>query len=274
MITVRTHATCSALGSRSASTPAEPASDSKTPAASGLVDSIMLKFGVDLAGALGEPPHQYLGHPLELPVPVSARGGPLHPQCPDELALVGGPVDGVRSQPMPIQIPAIQGRPATVRTLDPVGDDQVSVQQRVTFSGRPVVEPDRQQALSGHVLDTAVAAAGRQVLVQVGDRLGQPRVMGRQYGPAGRRVAQAVEDRDALGRPQDLVEGGHGVAAMGAAEQFPSRGVPAFEHGLEPGHGCFACQPSEPAPAPYHRPGLSPWPDRYCSSPLLSSPLL
>ena len=41
------------------------------------------------------------------------------------------------------------------------------MQQRVAFSGRPVVEPNGQQPLSGHVLDTAVAAAGPQVLVWV-----------------------------------------------------------------------------------------------------------
>jgi hypothetical protein len=35
-----------------------------------------------------------------------------------------------------------------------------------------VVEPDRQQPLAGHMLDTAVAAAGAQVLVEVPDRLG------------------------------------------------------------------------------------------------------
>jgi hypothetical protein len=57
-----------------------------------------------------------------------------------------------------------------------------------------VVEPDCQQPLSGHVLDTAMAAAGAQVLVQVGDRLGQPGVMGRQHRPSGGWVAQAVED--------------------------------------------------------------------------------
>jgi len=35
-----------------------------------------------------------------------------------------------------------------------------------------MVEADRQQPLSGHVLDTTMAAAGAQVLVQVGDRFG------------------------------------------------------------------------------------------------------
>ncbi len=40
-----------------------------------------------------------------------------------------------------------------------------------------MVEPDGQYPLSGHVLDTAMTGAGAQVLVQVGDRLGQPGMM-------------------------------------------------------------------------------------------------
>jgi hypothetical protein len=36
----------------------------------------------------------------------------------------------------------------------------MGVQQRIAFSGCPVIEADRQQPLSGHVLVTAVAAAG------------------------------------------------------------------------------------------------------------------
>jgi hypothetical protein len=117
------------------------------------------------------------------------------------------------------------------------------MQQRVTFSGRPVVEPDGQHPLSGHVLDTAVSTTGSQVLVQVADRLGQPRVVGGQHRPSGGRVPKAVEDRDALGRAQHHIEGGHGVAAMRTAEQLARRRVPALEHGLEPGHRCFALQP-------------------------------
>jgi len=108
---------------------------------------------------------------------VGVRWCPLHSECPEELPLVGGPVDGVRSQPMPIEVAAVHGRPASVRPLDAVGDDQVGVQRRVTFARCPVVEPDRQQPLSGHVLDTAMATAGPQMLVQVGDGLGQPGVM-------------------------------------------------------------------------------------------------
>jgi len=111
----------------------------------------------------------------------------------------------------------------------------MSVQKRIALAGRPVVEPDGQDPLSGHVLDTTVAAAGAQVLVQVADRLGQPSMMRRQDRPAGGRIPQAVEDRDALGRPQDHVEGGYGALAMRAAQQLAGVRVAALEHGLEPG---------------------------------------
>jgi hypothetical protein len=106
-----------------------------------------------------------------------------------------------------------------------------------------VVEADRQQPLSGHVLDTTVSTASAQMLVQVGDRLGQPSMMGRQYGSSGGRVAQAVEDRDALGGPQHHIKAWHSITAMRAAQQLASGRVAAFEHGLEFGHGCFAMQP-------------------------------
>jgi hypothetical protein len=96
------------------------------------------------------------------------------------------------------------------------------------------------------------------MLVQVGDRLGQSSMMRLEDRPSGRRVAQAVEDRHALGRPQDHVEGRHRVAAMRAAEQLAGRGVAALEYGLEPGRRCFALQPEGAGAAPYHRPGDSP----------------
>jgi len=73
---------------------------------------------------------------------------------------------------MPVQVAAVQGGPASVRPLDAIGGHQMGMQQWVALSGRPVVESDRQQSLAGHVLDTAVAAASAQVLVQVADRVG------------------------------------------------------------------------------------------------------
>jgi hypothetical protein len=116
---------------------------------------------------------------------------------------------------MPIQVPAVQGRPASVRPPDPVGDDQVGVQQRVAFSGRPVVEPHGHQTLAVHVLDTAMATTSPHMLVQVSDRLGQPGMVRPQHRPAGGRITEPIENRHALGRTQDHVEGGHRVAAMG-----------------------------------------------------------
>ena len=103
-----------------------------------------VKLGVDLTGARGEAANQRLGHPLELPVPVAVRARPLHPEGPGQFSLVGGPVDGVGGQPVPVKIPSVYGCPAAVRALDAVGDDQVSVHQRIPLPGRPVVEPDRQ----------------------------------------------------------------------------------------------------------------------------------
>ena len=128
-----------------------------------------------------------------------------------------------------------------------------------------------QQPLAGHVLDTAMATARPQVLVQVGNCLGQSRVVGGQHRSAGGRVTEAVEDRDALGRPQDHIKGGHGVAAMRAAQELPGGGVAAFEHGLEPGRRCFALQP-ERAGAGAVPPawGLA-VADRYCSWSVASS---
>jgi hypothetical protein len=106
-----------------------------------------------------------------------------------------------------------------------------------------MVEPDRQHPLAGHMLDTAMATTGTHMLVQVGDRLGQPNMMGSQDRPSGGLVAQPVEDGDALGRPQDHIEGGDGVSAVGTAQQLPRGGVAALEHGPKPHRRCFALQP-------------------------------
>ena len=66
---------------------------------------------------------------------------------------------------MPIKVPAVQGGPASVRTLDPVSHYQMGVQQWITLPGCPVVKADRQHPLSGHVLDTTMATTGSNVLI-------------------------------------------------------------------------------------------------------------
>jgi hypothetical protein len=106
-----------------------------------------------------------------------------------------------------------------------------------------VVEPDRQQSVSGHVLDAAVAAPRADVLVQVGDRLGDAGVVGVQDCPAGGWGAEAVEDGDALGGAQHDIERRDGALPVGAAEQLAGVGVAALEHPPEPPDRCFAFQP-------------------------------
>jgi hypothetical protein len=91
---------------------------------------------------------------------------------------------------MPIKVSAVQRRPAAVQPLDPIGDDQMGVQQRIAFSGGPVVEPGRQHPLSGHMLDTTMAAAGPHMLIQICDRFGQPDMVGGQHRPAGSQVTE------------------------------------------------------------------------------------
>ena len=108
--------------------------------------------------------------------------------------------------------------------------------------GRPVVEADRQDPRPD-TLDTAMAAAGAQVSVQVADRPAIASMMGRQHGSSGGRIAQAVEDRDALGRAQHHIEGRHRAPTVGVGRGVIGVGVAALEHGLEPGHRCCPAAP-------------------------------
>jgi hypothetical protein len=72
--------------------------------------------------------------------------------------------------------------------LRPVGHHQMGVQQRVTLAAGAVVEPNGQQPMSGHMLDTAVATSGTHMLIQVSDRLSQPSMMCPGDRPSGGRV--------------------------------------------------------------------------------------
>jgi hypothetical protein len=87
--------------------------------------------------------------------------------------------------------------------------------------------------------------------------------MGLEDGPTGGHIPEPVQDRYALGGAQHHVERGHGIAAVGAAEELGSVWMAALEHGLESGHGCFALQPKAAGAGAVPRPGDSPWPDRY-----------
>jgi hypothetical protein len=119
-----------------------------------------------------------------------------------------------------------------------------------------------------------VAAAGTNLLVQVGDRLPDAGVVGLEDGSAGRRITEPVEDRDALGRAQDHVEGWHGPLAVEAAEQLAGVGVAGWRPSnirWNPATDASPWRPKVVAAAPCQRPGDSPWPDRYASWSVASS---
>jgi hypothetical protein len=156
--------------------PVGPASRSRPSAANRSSSASIRSVHLEIPG---QGPWVSLGAPGCRKRPPPSTPPPASGQAP-----AGGPVDGIDGQPMPIQIPSIQGRPTSIRPLDPVGHHQMGMQQRIALSGRPVVEPDRQQPLSGHVLDTAMATASAQVSVQVPDRLGPRRCGGLQAPPA------------------------------------------------------------------------------------------
>jgi hypothetical protein len=103
-----------------------------------------------------------------------------------------------------------------------------------------MVEPHRQQPLPGHMLVPGVAAARPYMGVQVGNRLTDASVVSVQHRPSGRRIAQAVQNRHALGRAQHHVEPRHRPLAVGPAEELAAVGVAALEHPPEARHRCFA----------------------------------
>jgi hypothetical protein len=164
---------------------------------------------------------------LAVAPPVGVR--PRHPQRAGQLALEGGPVDRVGGAAVPVDVAAVQRRPPAIGALHPVGDHQVGVDQRVALARGAVVEPDRQQAVAANMLRPAVAPSGAELPVQVRRRLGQAHVVGVQHRPPGRRFPKAVEHRDALARPQDKVEPGDGVVAVGAAQRLPGLRVAALD---------------------------------------------
>jgi hypothetical protein len=145
------------------------------------------------------------------------------------------------------------------------------MQQRVPRPAGPVVEPDRQQSPSVHVLVAAVVTAGPQVVVQVADRLTDTSVVGAQHRPAGRRVAQAVQDRHALGGAQDHSKAGTALRPWARPRSSPVSGWRPSNMRWKPAGDASPCSPKLAAPAPYQRPGLSPSPDRYCSWSVASS---
>jgi hypothetical protein len=131
------------------------------------------------------------------------------------------------------QIAGVQRAPLPIRPQGPIGDDQMGVQQRVARPGGAVREPHRQQALALHMLGPMPPGARADLLVKVGDRRANARLMRGRHLPRRLRVPQAIQDRHVLMRAEHQVPGGHGIGAGGAAELLAGAGIAPGEQVLE-----------------------------------------
>jgi hypothetical protein len=126
------------------------------------------------------------------------------------------------------------------------------------------------------MLNTAMAAAGPKVLVQVGDRLGQPGVMGCEHRPTGGPVTEAVEDRDALVGRRTTSKAGTALRPWGRPNSSPVVGWRPSNVAWNPAGDASPCSPGcrrrrsttvlgtrrGPTGTPRGR-----WPARGCSTP-------
>ncbi len=134
-----------------------------------------------------------------------------------------------------------------------------------------MVEADRQQPVALYVLVAAVAAARADMLLQVAKRLLGRLVVCVQHLGGDLGIAQAVQQRHALGGPQHQVKRWHAALAVRPAEELAGVGVAAVEHPHERLGAGNAALAQAWAPRPSQRPGDSPWPDRYSSRLLATS---
>jgi hypothetical protein len=164
------------------------------------VGLLAFQLGADLLVALGEPPPQLLGHPLDGAVAPPIRRLPFDSERPGQLLLVGGLIHRVRGRTVVEQVAGVQRAPLAVRPLGAVGDDHVRVQQRIAGPRGAVGEPHRQQARPLHMLGTMPPGAGANLAVEVGDRSAHPGLMRLRHLTAGGLVSEGVQDRHVLVR--------------------------------------------------------------------------
>ena len=93
-----------------------------------------------------------------------------------------------------------------------------------------MVEADRQQPVAVHVLMAAMTTPRADVLLQIRQRLLGRLVMRVQHLGGDLRIAQPIQEGDALGRPQHQIERRHPMVAVRAAQQLAGVGVAAVEH--------------------------------------------
>ena len=180
--------------------------------------------GLDLGVPGGEGFQEAVVDAVDLPVlPPGARDGahlPLHPQARGqrvhEVVVVGlaqGDLGGHE------RATGVQGAPAPVGALDPVGDHEVGVQVRVALAGVPVVERRRDDAARLCLDDSPGALAGTDGvgLHHVHDVIDRVVVSGLDLlAHAG--IPQRPHHRHGLGWGEGEVEAVHRLGLVGARD--------------------------------------------------------
>ena len=180
--------------------------------------------GLDLGVPGGEGFQEAVVDAVDLPVlPPGARDGadvPLHPQARGqgvhEVVVVGlaqGDLGGHE------RATGVQGAPAPVGALDPVGDHEVGVQVRVSLAGVPVVERRRDDAARLCLDDSPGALAGADgVGLHHGhDVIDRVVVSGLDLlAHAG--IPQRPQNRHGLGWGEGEVEAVHRLGLVGARD--------------------------------------------------------
>src|SRR6266568_1861849 len=110
-----------------------------------------------------------------------------------------------------------------------------------------------------------MAASRADVVLQVAERLLGRLVVGVQHLGGDLGIAQAVQQRHALGRPQHHIERRHPMVAVRAAEQLSVSGWRPWNIRTNASVLATPSWPKAAALRPSQRPGDSPWPDRYSS---------
>ena len=184
----------------------------------------LLAYGLDLGMPGGEHFEEAVVDAVDLPVlPPGARDGahvPLHPQARGQgvhevvvVCLAQGDLRGHE------RATGVQGAPAPVEALDPIGDHEVGVQVRVALAGVPVVERRRDDAARLCLDDSPGALAGADGvgLHHVHDVIDRVVVSGLDL-LAHTGIPKRPHNRHALRRGEGEVEAVHRAVLVGARD--------------------------------------------------------
>jgi hypothetical protein len=160
---------------------------------------------------------------------------PGDPEGPGQLVAERGLVQVAGGLGMPVQRAAVQGRPAPVRALGEVGDQDVGVQQRIPGPAHAMLVAGCQQTAASDSLAAGMPAARpRRRPLQVPQRLPDRGVMRGDDRPDDVGSAEGVQQTHALGRAEGQIEPGHRPGTNPVGKRRAGRGVATCEQPAQP----------------------------------------